>query len=134
MGVVRRTTEGHDRPWHARRPRHPLHRHLPRIVGEAGLDASRADDFRWKDRLQPRRAAEPDRPALISIRVASPLGLPDSLAASPARSVSACAKATARPRRSAFGAKAGAWLASLRSLTSSSAAPLLRRSPTPIVQ
>src|SRR6185503_10394264 len=34
-----------------------------------------------------------------------------SRAASPARSVSAYAEATARPRRSAFGAKAGAWLA-----------------------
>src|SRR4051794_8968107 len=47
-------------------------------------------------------------------RGASPLGTPLhalSLAAAPARSVSASAKATARPRRSAFGAKAGAWLA-----------------------
>ena len=38
----------------------------------------------------------------------------------PARSVSASAKATARPRRSAFGAKAGAWLARSTTLTPSS--------------
>ncbi len=39
-----------------------------------------------------------------------------SRAALPARSVSASVKATARPRRSAFGAKAGAWLIRWRSL------------------